>query len=216
MFKLCSHQTVYYMDKREHIISNALELFAEKGFEGCSIRDIATRAGVNVAMVNYYFGSKEKLFEAIVETKAGHMKELLEALVKDNAKTELEKLDIIAESYVNRFFSQNKFHRVLYQEMLMLQREDLHKHIATLFSKNTNNIKNIIEQGIRKKIFRKKDPVLLIASMIGTISQVLFSRYLCNMMLGKPEDHDPYSDPQFKKRIIKYIQEMMRDVLLEH
>ena len=47
-------------DKKEHIINHAVELFAEKGFEGTSIRDLAARAEVNVAMVNYYFGSKEK------------------------------------------------------------------------------------------------------------------------------------------------------------
>ncbi|MFW1406241.1 TetR/AcrR family transcriptional regulator, partial [Vibrio parahaemolyticus] len=60
------------IDKRDHLINEAIELFAEKGFEGTSIRDLATRAGVNIAMVNYYFGSKEKLFEAIVAKKATH------------------------------------------------------------------------------------------------------------------------------------------------
>ena len=57
-------------DKREQIIETTLQLFAEKGFEGTSIRDIAEKASVNVAMVNYYFGSKEKLFEKIIEHKA--------------------------------------------------------------------------------------------------------------------------------------------------
>lgn len=202
------------MDKRQHIISNALELFAEKGFEGCSIRDIAARAEVNVAMVNYYFGSKEKLFEAIVDTKAGYMKVILEEMVKDKTKTEIEKLDLIVESYVNRLFTQNKFHRVLYQEMLMLQRETLHKHIADIFIKNTENIKSIIEQGIRKKIFKKTDPALLIASLLGTITQVLLSKYMCNMLMGKPADYNPYDDPLFKKRVVKYIQDMMHSVLL--
>jgi AcrR family transcriptional regulator len=46
------------MDKKTHIIETAIELFAEKGFEGTSIRDLATKADVNVAMINYYFGSK--------------------------------------------------------------------------------------------------------------------------------------------------------------
>lgn len=55
------------VDKREHIINTAIKLFASKGFEGTSIRDLAAAADVNVAMVNYYFGSKEKLFESMVE-----------------------------------------------------------------------------------------------------------------------------------------------------
>ncbi|HNP53387.1 MAG TPA: TetR family transcriptional regulator [Ferruginibacter sp.] len=48
-------------DKRQHIIENAEILFADKGFEGTSVRDIAKQAGVNLAMISYYFGSKEKL-----------------------------------------------------------------------------------------------------------------------------------------------------------
>ena len=41
----------------------AEELFAEKGFSGTSVRDIADAADVNVAMISYYFGSKEKMLE---------------------------------------------------------------------------------------------------------------------------------------------------------
>ncbi|MES1161400.1 MAG: TetR family transcriptional regulator, partial [Bacteroidota bacterium] len=48
-------------DKREHILIVAEELFGENGFDGTSVRDIAHKAGVNLAMISYYFGSKEKL-----------------------------------------------------------------------------------------------------------------------------------------------------------
>ncbi len=49
---------------------NAAEkLFAVNGFDGTSVRDIAQEAGVNVAMISYYFGSKEKLMEAVFEQK---------------------------------------------------------------------------------------------------------------------------------------------------
>ncbi|MES2799752.1 MAG: TetR family transcriptional regulator [Bacteroidota bacterium] len=43
----------------------ARRIFLEKGFAGCSSRDIAAEAGVNVALVNYYFRSKERLFDLI-------------------------------------------------------------------------------------------------------------------------------------------------------
>ncbi len=69
-------------DKKTHIINHAIDLFAEKGFEGTSIRDLAARADVNVAMVNYYFGSKEKLFESIVEERACYTRGLLLKLRK--------------------------------------------------------------------------------------------------------------------------------------
>lgn len=48
-------------------MKTARELFVKKGFRGTTVRDIAIESGVNVAMVNYYFRSKEKLFDAIFE-----------------------------------------------------------------------------------------------------------------------------------------------------
>ena len=55
------------MTKREQILEVAEELIAENGFSGTSVRALAAKAGINVAMISYYFGSKEKLFEALVE-----------------------------------------------------------------------------------------------------------------------------------------------------
>ena len=52
---------------RERILDAAEALFGEEGFEGVSLRDITGRAGANVAAVNYHFGSKDKLVEAVVE-----------------------------------------------------------------------------------------------------------------------------------------------------
>jgi AcrR family transcriptional regulator len=56
-----------YTEVQRKIINTARELFVKKGFKGTTVRDIATESGTNVAMVNYYFRSKEKLFDAIFE-----------------------------------------------------------------------------------------------------------------------------------------------------
>ena len=85
-------------DKKDHIINVAIELFAEKGFEGSSIRDLAAKADVNVAMVNYYFGSKDKLFEAMIEQKAGFMRGILDELRANNSLTEIQKIDHIIDA----------------------------------------------------------------------------------------------------------------------
>jgi TetR/AcrR family transcriptional regulator len=53
---------------RERLVSSARPLFAEKGFSGTSVREIATRAGVNQASVSYYFGGKEGLYRAVLES----------------------------------------------------------------------------------------------------------------------------------------------------
>lgn len=58
-----TNQTV---DTKEKILEVARVLFADKGFDGTSVRDIAKAAEVNVASVNYHFDSKENLFHEIL------------------------------------------------------------------------------------------------------------------------------------------------------
>ena len=55
-------------DKQEMIIDAALEVFREKGYANARMADIARRAGVSYGLVYHYFGSKEVLFDLIVET----------------------------------------------------------------------------------------------------------------------------------------------------
>ena len=56
-----------YTEAQEKIVDSARKLFVKKGLKGTTVRDIATESGVNVAMVNYYFRSKEKLFDTIFD-----------------------------------------------------------------------------------------------------------------------------------------------------
>ena len=51
------------------ILDATRKLFAEKGFEGASTREIAERAGVNQAMIHYYFGNKKELYKRIIVQK---------------------------------------------------------------------------------------------------------------------------------------------------
>ncbi|MEO3748278.1 TetR family transcriptional regulator [Plantactinospora sp. B5E13] len=53
-------------DTREAILAAARDTFAERGFDGASIRAIATSAGVDPALVHHYFGTKEQLFRATI------------------------------------------------------------------------------------------------------------------------------------------------------
>lgn len=49
-------------DSRDRIIASAVDEFGEKGYDGATIRSIAARAGVDSALVHYYFGTKADLF----------------------------------------------------------------------------------------------------------------------------------------------------------
>jgi hypothetical protein len=127
----------------------------------------------------------------------------------------MEKVHKVIEEYVNRIFSHPAFHRIIYREMMLNMRPDMHKAITDIFAANTQKFRQIIEEGIKKKVFRKVDPELTMASMIGTINQVMLSGPLCCMLINKETSYDPYSDESFRKRVIKHLQKMMESHLLE-
>jgi TetR/AcrR family transcriptional regulator, regulator of cefoperazone and chloramphenicol sensitivity len=52
---------------RDALLRSAISVFAEKGFQAATVRDICQRAGANVAAVNYYFGGKEALYSAVLD-----------------------------------------------------------------------------------------------------------------------------------------------------
>jgi AcrR family transcriptional regulator len=64
------------LETRARILDAAERLFAERGFEGASVRDIAQEAGVHVAQVNFHGGSKEDLFFTVVSRRAGELSDL--------------------------------------------------------------------------------------------------------------------------------------------
>ncbi|MEW5836804.1 MAG: TetR family transcriptional regulator [Lysobacterales bacterium 13-68-4] len=54
---------------KERILTAAEALFAQRGFDGASLRQLTAAAGVNLAAVNYHFGSKEKLVEQVFKRR---------------------------------------------------------------------------------------------------------------------------------------------------
>jgi AcrR family transcriptional regulator len=202
-------------EKKEHIINAAIELFAEKGFEGSSIRDLAARADVNVAMVNYYFGSKEKLFEVIVEHKASFMRGKLDEIAGNTEMDELAKLHAFIEHYVDKILINPSFHKILYQELLRADRNTMHDNIIRIFRNNIKTIREIIEQGIAKKIFKEVDPTLTVATMIGTVNQVMLSKAMCGMLMSGEQNFDPYTNAPFRERLVNHIKQAMNAHLIE-
>jgi AcrR family transcriptional regulator len=87
-------------ETRRRILSTALEMFAEQGYEGTSTRLLADRAGVNLPAIPYYFGSKEGLYRAVV----GYCLEQSQAFlapVTDKALALLEKKDAPGDALID-------------------------------------------------------------------------------------------------------------------
>lgn len=67
-------------DRRKDILLSAERLFAERGYEGVSVRDIAAAAGVPIALVGYYFGKKRELFNTIFEHRKAYIAQRIERM----------------------------------------------------------------------------------------------------------------------------------------
>ncbi len=91
----------------EEKIKNAARIiFHKKGFAATRTRDIAEQADINLALLNYYFRSKEKLFDIIMLESFQEFLQTMKA-VFHNDKTTLEnKINLIVENYIDLFIEQ--------------------------------------------------------------------------------------------------------------
>ena len=94
-----------FSEKQIHILDVAEKLIAKKGFEGTSIRDISSQANINVAMISYYFGSKEKMMSYLYRYRVQKTRESFAEfaeIVKDG-KPEMQLKELI-KYVVNQLF----------------------------------------------------------------------------------------------------------------
>ncbi len=164
-------------DKKKHILETAENLFATKGYDASTVRDIADAAGVNLAMISYYFGSKEKMMESLFHERMRAAKLQVEQLLNNKALTPFEKVEIFLDEYLNRVLSKQCFHRIMLVEQVMQKNtviinlmKELKLGYAALFMQ-------LVKEGQKKKVFKKNvDIVLALATMTGTVTQLLINK----------------------------------------
>jgi len=85
----------------EKIKNAARTVFYKKGYAAARTRDIAEEAGINLALLNYYFRSKEKLFNIIMtETLSGFIQRMI-VVLNDETTTLEKKTELIASKYID-------------------------------------------------------------------------------------------------------------------
>ncbi|WP_436416066.1 TetR/AcrR family transcriptional regulator [Petrimonas sp.] len=83
----------------QKIVEAARKIFTQKGYAATKTRDIAEEAGINLALLNYYFGSKENLFKQIVSEKFEDLFGLMSPILSDRHITLEEKIRILVSNY---------------------------------------------------------------------------------------------------------------------
>ena len=99
-----------FTEKQIHILDVAEKLIAKKGFEGTSVRDISANAKINVAMISYYFGSKEKMMSYLYRYRVQKTRESFAefAEIIKEGKPEMQMKELI-KFVINQLFKFSYF-----------------------------------------------------------------------------------------------------------
>jgi len=129
-------------DRRALIVGAAAELMGERGFDGTSVQAIADRAGVNKALVFYYFGNKTELFGQIFEHYLGGLLRALEASLEGTSGSALDKLHALVDAYSDYIERNPSYPRLVQRELANAQgRHDL---LATYNAKNYELVRSAL------------------------------------------------------------------------
>lgn len=199
-------------DKRTDILKAAEKLFAEFGYEGTSTRLISKESGANMAMINYYFGSKEGVFLEIMEGRISGFKTQLDRIYEENIPAR-EKLLKVVEVYAARIFSNVCFHKMMHRELLQTQRPEMFTKIKDAMAQNLLTIEAIINDGISEGKFRDVDVRMFIITIMGTISMATTSP---SKVITDP-NFDINNDKQreaLKERLVAHLKHLITAYLI--
>ena len=199
-------------DKQIQILEVAETLFAEKGFDGTSIRDISKVAKINIAMVSYYFGSKEKLLESLVLFKTSGLKERLVNLIEEKLDP-LEKINKLITLYVNRLNSNRGIYRILHFELASKKRVLELQSFTEIKKSNLKSLELIIKEGQVMGVFRKDVIIPLITpTILGTFFHFQmnkpFFEDILNLKTEEAYNHYIQTD------LTKHIQQTIKALLV--
>ncbi|HMC86361.1 MAG TPA: TetR/AcrR family transcriptional regulator [Chitinophagaceae bacterium] len=159
------------LSTEEKIKAAAKKLFTKKGYAATRTRDIAEESGINLALLNYYFRSKKKLFELVMKENVYLFMGVIIENMNNNPRPFEEQLDFIVSHYIDMllenpdlpFFVLN----LLQSGKLTFEDKDdpLIRNIQQMRGSFLKNIQDAMKKGKIKNIH----PLHIIANLMGLI-----------------------------------------------
>jgi len=181
------------------ILSAAREVFHRKGFEGTRMQEIADKAGINKAMLHYYFRNKDKLFDAVFEealkTLLPRVKELLEADMPL-----FDKLKYFCDKYITLLM--DNLYLPVFVIFEMYRNPD--KFLKT-FTKNIKLTPEVfvkqINDAVKNKQIKKTDPKQVFVNLMSMCVYPLLAKPLLMKIYNLNE-----------KSFVKFIQKRKKEI----
>lgn len=178
-----------FTEKQIHILTVAEKLIAKKGFEGTSVRDISSSANINVAMISYYFGSKEKMMSYLYRYRVQKTRESFAefAEVIRDGKPEMQMKELI-KYVVSQLFKFNYFHGFVTQELR--HTEHLKEDLLEFYTTFTSKIDDVIKKGVASGIFRTAPkPEDILTLIVGSALFVIRNKNFYELYVKADDDH---------------------------
>ncbi len=175
-------------DKQIQIMETAEKLFSDKGFEGTSVRNIAKAANVNIAMISYYFGSKEKLLEALFTYRMADFRMEVESVIAKN-NSYFETLDEIVALIVFRVHRNRRTHKIINIEYSNKSRQIDFDNYVNQKKENLKVIGDFVKRGQQDGVFTKDVNLqLIIPTILGTYFHFYFNKRFYQNFMGLEDD----------------------------
>ncbi|WP_347549268.1 forespore capture DNA-binding protein RefZ [Pseudalkalibacillus hwajinpoensis] len=190
---------------KRSVIQAAIHLFNTKGFNGTSVRDIAGKAEVNVALISYYFGGKKGLAEFLMTSfLEGYVEEIGKAyqqLDKKSAKFCLvEAIERVMEyQHQNRQLARFVHREITFDSVLVRE------IMTTYLAKEKFYFSKIFEVGFARKEFRPQSIDYIVMQMRGMLCMpFLQPQYILEVHHIQPSEN--YFIERYTKQLKEWIE----------
>lgn len=174
---------------RQSLLQSAIRLLNERGMGNVSLNDIARDARLNPALVSYYFGSKDNLFQAVVEQVVGEWRsEVLAALPEQAGPEESLRSRSRATMYFLRRYPY--LTRLITHQMMTVKSKEGRFFIESFARVNFDEHRQLLEQGVAAGIFRPVDPLFYFAHYVAIGDLYANLRPMMERLGGRADDDD--------------------------
>lgn len=183
-------------DCRKNIIASTIPLFAVKGLNGVSVRDLARAAGVNISMISYYFGGKEGLYAAVLSQQFAVLGKLdeIEQLETDT----LQKFELYVRATVSRYRKSPYLLR-FYTSELTNPTACFETIIKPAIKKVVQMLLDTFSEGLSHEKFREGlNPADTVLALVGMINFY----FLLEPATAELVDHAPKRDEELIRHIM--------------
>ncbi|WP_346239272.1 TetR/AcrR family transcriptional regulator [Niabella insulamsoli] len=202
------------MTKKDYILEKAECLFAEKGFDATSVRDIAGAAGINIAMISYYFGSKEKLMEELFKMRMSVGFAYIKEIVDDDNLNISEKINKVLAAYVERVKKNSKFYHVILAEQATNKNRNVIRFLNKSKKVYVTFFENLIEEGKKSGVVKSDiDPVFFMATVTGTIMHALLNKEFYLKHYGL-KSSDGWNDEVYFDKVKSHLELITKSILV--